>query len=134
MEIDIRRVCDYLIRIRRVCNIGGGPRDVEDFAMPNPYARIFREPGTKAFAAAGFVARMPMAMAPIGIVAMLSQTRGEYWLAGAVAAVYALANALVSPQVSRLVDRLGQRRTLIPTTLVSVVAFGMLILAARLAW
>ena len=54
--------------------------------MPNPYAEIFHAPGAKGFAAAGFVARMPMAMAPIGIVAMLSQTHGEYWLAGAVAA------------------------------------------------
>ena len=62
--------------------------------MPNPYVEIFRAPGAKGFAAAGFVARMPMAMAPIGIVAMLSQTHGEFWLAGAVSATYALANAL----------------------------------------
>ena len=42
--------------------------------MANPYKEIFRAPGAKGFATAGFVARMPMAMAPIGIVAMLSQT------------------------------------------------------------
>ena len=78
--------------------------------MANPYAAIFRAPGAKAFATAGFFARMPMAMAPIGIVAMLSQTHGEYWLAGAVSAAYALTNALVSPQISRLVDRYGQAR------------------------
>ncbi|TIL79269.1 MAG: MFS transporter, partial [Mesorhizobium sp.] len=57
--------------------------------MPNPYREIFKARGAKGFAAAGFVARMPMAMAPIGIVAMLSQTHGEYWLAGAVSATYA---------------------------------------------
>ncbi|TIW53028.1 MAG: MFS transporter, partial [Mesorhizobium sp.] len=51
--------------------------------MQNPYSEIFRAPGSKGFAAAGFVARLPIAMAPIGIVAMLSQTHGEYWLAGA---------------------------------------------------
>ena len=50
--------------------------------MTNPYAVIFRVPGTKGFSAAGFMARLPIAMAPIGIVAMLSQTHGEYWLAG----------------------------------------------------
>jgi MFS family permease len=114
--------------------ISGAPANVEDFDMTNPYAEIFHAPGTKAFAAAGFVARMPMAMAPIGIVAMLSQTHGEYWLAGAVSAVYALANALISPQISRVVDRLGQGRILMPTTAITVVASAVLMLAAHLAW
>ena len=77
---------------------------------------------------------MPMAMAPIGIVAMLSQTHGEYWLAGAVSATYALTNALAAPQISRLVDRLGQSRVVVPTTIVSVIAFAVLIAAARWDW
>ncbi len=47
---------------------------IEEAIMANPYSEIFKAPGTKGFASAGFVARMPMAMAPIGIVAMLSQT------------------------------------------------------------
>jgi MFS family permease len=102
--------------------------------MPNPYVEIFRAPGAKGFAAAGFVARMPMAMAPIGIVAMLSQTHGEFWLAGAVSATYALANALFAPQISRVVDRLGQSRVLIPTTVVAVAAFAVLMLAAAQHW
>lgn len=102
--------------------------------MPNPYVEIFRAPGARSFAAAGFVARMPMAMAPIGIVAMLSQTHGEFWLAGAVSATYALANALFAPQISRVVDRLGQSRVLIPTTLIAVVAFGVLMLATYQRW
>ena len=64
--------------------------------MSNPYKEIFSVPGTKGFSAAGFLARLPIAMAPIGIVAMLSQTHGEYWLAGAVSATYALTNALIA--------------------------------------
>ncbi|MGH6999181.1 MAG: MFS transporter [Phenylobacterium sp.] len=103
-------------------------------AMPNPYREIFRAPGTKGFAAAGFVARLPIAMAPIGIVTMLSQAHGEYWLAGAVAAVFTLTNAFAAPQISRLVDRFGQSRLLAPTAAVSVLAFGALILASRLDW
>ena len=102
--------------------------------MSNPYAQIFRAPGAKGFAAAAFVARMPMAMAPIGIVAMLSQTHGEYWLAGAVSATFAIANAIVSPQISRLVDRYGQSAVVAPAMLVSVVAFVALILAANQGW
>ena len=102
--------------------------------MSNPYSEIFRAPGAKGFAAAGFVARLPIAMAPIGIVAMLSQTHGEYWLAGAVSATYALTNALVSPQISRLVDRFGQTAIVVPATLVSVLAFSALMIAANQSW
>lgn len=102
--------------------------------MANPYRQIFRAPGAKGFATAGFVARMPMAMAPIGIVAMLSQTHGEYWLAGAVSATFAMTNALAAPQISRLIDRVGQSRVVWPTAIVSTIAFSMLMLAANRHW
>ena len=102
--------------------------------MLNPYREIFKAPGSKGFASAGFIARLPIAMATIGIVAMLSQTHGEYWLAGAVSATFALTNAFVSPQVSRLVDRYGQSPVLIPTTSLSVAAFAVLMIATRYHW
>ncbi len=73
-------------------------------------------------------------MAPIGIVAMLSQTSGEFWIAGAVAATYALSNALLAPQISRAVDRLGQFLVLLPMTLVSTASFMLLIASANLDW
>src|SRR5690606_39218488 len=100
--------------------------------MANPYVEIFRAPGSAAFSAAGFLARLPLAMATIGIVTMISQTHGRYGLAGAVAATFAVTNALVSPRISRFVDRHGQARVLVPMTAVSVVAFLGLILDARL--
>jgi MFS family permease len=102
--------------------------------MGNPYKEIFQVRGTKGFAAAAFFARMPVAMAPIGIVTMLSQLRDEYWLAGAVAATFTFANAIIAPQVSRLVDKWGQARLLIPTTAVAIVAFVLLMMAANPAW
>ncbi|MBB6012191.1 MFS family permease [Aquamicrobium lusatiense] len=102
--------------------------------MPNPYSEIFRAPGTKGFAAAGFVARLPIAMAPIGIVAMLSQTHGEYWLAGAVSATYALTNAFLAPQISRLIDRLGQTTVAAPAATISASAFLVLIVATNQHW
>src|SRR3990170_2329416 len=102
--------------------------------MSNPYAEIFRAPGAKGFSAAAFIARLPMAMAPIGIVAMLSQTHGEYWLAGAVAATFALTNAFVSPQLSRLVDRFGQSAVVAPATIISIAAFLTLIAAVNQNW
>lgn len=102
--------------------------------MSNPYREIFRAPGAKGFSAAGFFARLPIAMAPIGIVAMLSQTHGEYWLAGAVSATFALTNAAVAPQISRLVDRKGQSSVLVPATVISVIAFAILIIATNQRW
>jgi MFS family permease len=102
--------------------------------MSNPYAEIFRAPGAKGFSAAAFIARLPFAMAPIGIVAMLSQTHGEYWLAGAVSATFALTNALVSPQISRMVDRFGQSAIVAPAAILSVAAFLALIAAANQGW
>ncbi len=73
-------------------------------------------------------------MAPVGIVAMLAQTHGEYWLAGAVSATFALTNAFISPQISRLVDRYGQSRIVMPATIVSVIAFALLIVATNQGW
>ncbi|UXT51123.1 MFS transporter [Agrobacterium tumefaciens] len=102
--------------------------------MSNPYREIFSAPGAKGFSAAGFFARLPIAMAPIGIVAMLSQTHGEYWLAGAVSATFALTNAAAAPQISRLVDRRGQSKVLIPATIISVLAFMALIMATNQKW
>jgi MFS family permease len=102
--------------------------------VTNPYAAILSAPGAKGFSSAAFIARLPVAMAPIGIVTMLSQTVGEYWLAGAVAATFTLANAVAAPQISRLADRLGQFRLLIPTTAISVVAFALLMMGAHLRW
>lgn len=102
--------------------------------MANPYREIFRARGAKGFASAGFFARLPIAMAPIGIVAMLSQTHGAYWLAGAVSATFALTNALAAPQISRLVDRFGQMRVVAPATALSALAFIALIAGANRDW
>ncbi|MEO7688245.1 MAG: MFS transporter [Sphingomonas sp.] len=102
--------------------------------MGNPYRAIFQPPGAKGFAAAGFFARLPVAMAPIGIVTMLSQTHGGYWLGGAVAATFTLTNAMAAPQMSRMTDRLGQSNILIPTTSISVASFILLMLSAHRHW
>ena len=102
--------------------------------MFGSYREIFRAPGTKGFAAAGFVARLPIAMAPIGIVTMMAQSGTGYWLAGAVAATFTLTNAFMAPQISRLVDRHGQSRLLVPATAIAVTAFAFLMLAVRFDW
>ncbi|GGS92495.1 MFS transporter [Streptomyces cinerochromogenes] len=100
--------------------------------MPSPYRALFAEPGTQAFAAAGFLGRMPLSMMGIGVVTMVSQLTGRYGLAGALSATMALSAAAIGPRISRLVDRHGQRRVLRPATLVALAAAGGLLFASHL--
>src|SRR5690606_33509396 len=79
-------------------------------------------PGAAAFCLAGFVARLPIAMVGIGIVTMFSQLEGNYAVGGALSAVFALSYAVLTPLVSRAVDRYGQRRVLPTAAAVSAVA------------
>ncbi|MCN9242464.1 MFS transporter [Streptomyces sp. RY43-2] len=102
--------------------------------MPSPYRALFAAPGSKGFSAAGFLGRMPLSMMGIGVVTMISQLTGRYGLAGALSATIALSAAAIGPQISRLVDRHGQRRVLRPATLVALAAATGLLLAVHLSW
>ncbi|SEN36657.1 MFS transporter [Actinacidiphila rubida] len=99
--------------------------------MSSPYRAIFTAPGTRAFSAAGMVGRMPLSMLSLGIVTMISQVTGRYGLAGSLSAALALSGAVCGPQVSRLVDRYGQRRVLRPVCAVTVTALAVLLVAVR---
>lgn len=99
--------------------------------MATPYRDLFAAPGTAGLALAGLLARLPLPMTGIGIItllSLLSQLHGSYALAGAVSATFVLTYALLSPQVSRWVDRHGQGRVLPWATAVS--AAGLLLLLA----
>jgi len=96
------------------------------------YRQLFQARGAKGFALAGLLARLPLPMTGIGIITMLSQITGSYGLAGAVAATFVLTYALMSPQLSRLVDRHGQGRLLPAAAGFSVL--GILLLLACSYW
>ncbi|WP_102925597.1 MFS transporter [Streptomyces noursei] len=98
--------------------------------MANPYSEIFSAPGAKAFSAAGLLARLPLPMTHMGILTMLSETTGQYALAGLVAGTFTFSMAFLGPQVSRIVDRRGQGRVLPVATGISVIALGALLLCA----
>ena len=92
-----------------------------------PYLDILRRPGAARFTAAAFVARLPISMVALGLVLMVSELRGSYALAGAVAAAYTVSSALLNPLGSRAVDRWGQLRVV--RILVAVHAATLLLLA-----
>jgi MFS family permease len=77
------------------------------------YRSLLSIPHARAFVIAGFVARLSISMRALGAVLMVSQLTGSYGLAGAVAAAALLGEAFAAPRLGRLVDRYGQRRTLL---------------------
>ncbi|MEV7142865.1 MFS transporter [Streptomyces tauricus] len=99
--------------------------------MLSPYRALFAAPGSRSFTGAGLLGRMPLSMMGIGVVTMISQVTGRYGLAGALSATIALSAAVLGPQISRLVDRYGQRRVLRPATLSALAAAAGLLLTTH---
>lgn len=97
--------------------------------MANHYRELLTTPGATGLVLASAIARLPQAMIGIGIITMLVQQTGVYWLAGAVAGTFTLANALLGPRISKRVDQHGQSRVLPIVTAFSVVMLLALIFA-----
>lgn len=68
------------------------------------------------------VGRLPNATAAIAIVLFVRAEGGTYSLAGALAAVYGVANAVGQPVLGRLVDLYGQPRVQLPAALAAALA------------
>ncbi|MFW9080756.1 MFS transporter [Pseudomonas sp. P2757] len=100
--------------------------------MANHYRELLATPGATGLVLASAIARLPQAMIGIGIITMLVQQTRVYWLAGAVAGVFTLANALLGPYISKLVDQRGQSRVLPVVTAFSIGMLLALILAVYL--
>lgn len=98
--------------------------------MFNSYKDILQVPGVKGLLFASTISRLPQAMLSIGIITMLIQQTGSYWLAGAIAGTYSFSCALFDPQVSKLVDRHGQRKILPLVTFFSIAMLMALIFAS----
>ena len=98
------------------------------------YGPLLRTSGALAFTVAALVGRLPIAMLGIGTVLLVEDRRSSYALAGLVTAAYAAGTALLGPGLSRLVDRLGQRRVLPGALLLSaVLVVGLAVLAGTSA-
>jgi len=95
--------------------------------MTSLYRDLFSKSGTVSFAVAGLLARIPLPMAGISMITLFSQRYGGFALAGAISATFVLTYALISPQISRYVDRYGQYRMLPVATAISVTGFLILI-------
>lgn len=95
--------------------------------MASTYMRLLNHPGALSFSLAGLVARFPSSMVGISTILAVQTTFGQYQAAGLVAASGVVAAAVGSPLLARQVDRRGQRRVMLPATLVSATGLAGLI-------
>ncbi|TGO05337.1 MFS transporter [Serinibacter arcticus] len=100
--------------------------------MANPYKQILSKPGAWQFSSAALFARLPISMVGIGIVLMVSDSQlyGSYGLAGQVAAVFVVAQAIAAPQIAKLIDTYGQARVMRPAIAISMGTLVLLAIAA----
>jgi predicted MFS family arabinose efflux permease len=88
---------------------------MKDTLMPRAatgYRSLLRTPGAAAFFLTAAAGRVGIAMTGLGLVWLLHARTGSYGTAGLAVAGFALAEALIGPQLARLIDRFGQTRVL----------------------
>ncbi|KPI30005.1 major facilitator superfamily MFS_1 [Actinobacteria bacterium OV320] len=93
--------------------------------MAAGYLEILRAKHAARLLTGTLVGRLPNATAAIAIVLFVRAEGGTYSLAGALAAVYGVANAVGQPLLGRLVDRHGQPRVQLPAALASALAMAV---------
>lgn len=96
------------------------------------YARLLGHgPAGRPFFAA-LIARLPLSMAPLGMLLLVQNERGAYAVAGLVTGAFAVGSAGGTPVWGRLMDRFGQIRVLLPTSIASATLLAALAVATDL--
>jgi MFS family permease len=93
--------------------------------MAAGYLEILRARHAVRLLAGTLTGRLPNATAAIAVVLFVRAEGGTYSLAGALAAVYGVGNAVGQPLLGRLVDLYGQPRVQLPAALVSALGMGV---------
>jgi MFS family permease len=106
--------------------------------MATGYLEILRARHAARLLTGTLVGRLPNATAAIAIVLFVRAEGGSYSLAGALAAVYGVANAVGQPLLGRLVDLHGQPRVQLPAAVLSALAMAVFALTgtepAAVSW
>ncbi|MET9868241.1 MFS transporter [Streptomyces sp. NPDC006386] len=93
--------------------------------MATGYLEILRARHAARLLVGTLVGRLPNATAAIAIVLFVRAEGGSYSLAGALAGVYGVANAVGQPVLGRLVDLRGQPRVQLPTAVLAALAMAV---------
>ncbi len=108
------------------------PPTTHDSPDTGSYLSLLKLPGAAAFFLAASLGRVGVAATGLGLIWLVAQTSGSFAEAGMVVGAFAVAEALVGPQVARLIDRVGQTRVL-PWVLTAHAALLAALVAAVLA-
>ncbi|MFI0776106.1 MFS transporter [Streptomyces sp. NPDC021212] len=95
--------------------------------MAAGYGELLRTRHAARLLTGTLIGRLPNATAALAVVLFARAEGGSYTLAGALSAVYAVANAVGQPLLGRAVDRWGQPWVMLPAAVVS--ALGMTLFA-----
>lgn len=95
------------------------------------YVRILAHRGAMLPFAAAIVARLPISMAPLGIVLLVQHVTGSYGQAGIVTGAFAIGTAVGAPWWGRALDRWGQPKVILSTSVLSALLLVVLALYAR---
>ncbi|WP_375425353.1 MFS transporter [uncultured Friedmanniella sp.] len=98
------------------------------------YRTVLTDAPARAFSLAGFVARMPISMTTIGIVLLVSLSTGSFGRAGLVAGISTAAGAVSAPLWGRTIDRVGQARVLVTTSLTFTTGLALLAASVLAGW
>jgi MFS family permease len=99
--------------------------------MLEPYRRVLSIPGALAFTSTGFVARLPISMATLGIVLLVVGETDSYGQAGVVSAAFIIGEGVAAPLLARVIDLLGQGRVVPIATVVYGVGLTAMIVAVK---
>jgi MFS family permease len=92
------------------------------------YAAILRTRHVAPLLAASMIARLPFGMFALALVLYIAEERGSFAVAGLVDGMFGVGAAIGSPLQSRAIDRLGQRRVMLPLAVIDAAATGVLIM------
>ncbi|MEU1802685.1 MFS transporter [Streptomyces sp. NPDC019937] len=95
--------------------------------MAAGYGELLRTRHAARLLTGTLIGRLPNATAALAVVLFARSEGGSYALAGALSAVYGVANAIGQPLLGRAVDRWGQPVVMLPAAVVS--ALGMTLFA-----
>jgi len=96
--------------------------------MASGYGEMLRTRHAARLLTGTLIGRLPNATAALAVVLFTRAEGGSYALAGALSALYGVANAIGQPLLGRAVDHWGQPRVMLPAAVVS--ALGMVLFAA----
>lgn len=98
------------------------------------YASLLRQRGVAAPFASALVGRLTPGMVALAIVLLVRSTGASYAAAGALTAAHSVGVGIGSPLLGRLVDRVGLRPVLVPSSLAYGAAMTVFALAVAGGW